>query len=342
MISPVATQPSNDSIDRPATNAIAVDLPMPVTGVRRRQRRAALQRRLRRRWSQRAGFTLLELLVALGLFLVIAFLTAAVVDVQREGLVTVMQGTRARRIAAQAVDIVGAQLRGAVASDISIATDTAVEFQLPLAEGVVCQMPSGPVVLLPPLGRAGEGARTRWRAMPEADDAALFLDPSDTTTGAWRRATIVAAALRYDPALCPATAGVAMAYTTPDMASEPRLELLLDALPAGVVAGSLVRVERRLRLVNYRASDGSGQLGLRRCPADTAAPCAGLQPAVGPLRTPAALPENAGFRFNYLDSAGVDVGTGNLSRIAIVHVVARAPRQGGDEVAEAWLALRGR
>lgn len=335
-------QPGNDSSDSPAWNLATVDVPTPGITAYRRHRRAALRLRLRRRWSQRAGYTILELLVALGLFLVIAFLTAAVVDVQHEGLVAVMQGTRARRTAAQAVDVVAAQLRGASPSDITIASDTAIDFQLPLAEGVVCQAPSGPLVLLPPLGRAGEGARTRWRAMPEADDAALFLDPTDVTSAAWRRATVIAVTLRHDPTLCPATAGLAMAYTTPDMAGEPRLELSLDALPAGVVAGTLVRIQRRLRLVTYRSSDGSGQLGLRRCPADTAAPCASVQPAVGPLRPPSALPENTGFRFTYLDSAGADLGAADPSEIAIVHVLARAPRRGGNEVAEAWLALRGR
>src|SRR5690606_29005992 len=138
-----------------------------------------------------------------------------------------------------------------------------VEFQLAVAEGVVCEPPSGPTVILPPLGRAGEGARTRWRAMPEADDATLFLDPADDTQGSWRRATVVAATLRHDPALCPPAAGLTTGYTTADMAGEPRLELRLDALPAGVVAGTVVRVQRRLRLVSYRAADGTGQLGVR-------------------------------------------------------------------------------
>ncbi len=337
-----SSQPGTNAGESTAKNPTAVDVSTSRIGARRRQRRAALRGRLRRRWSQRAGYTILELLVALGLFLVIAFLTAAVVDVQREGLVTTMQRARGRRTAAQAVDVVAAQLRGASPSDISIASDTAIDFQLPLAEGVVCEAPSGPLVVLPPLGRAGEGARTRWRAMPEPDDAALFLNPADVTPGAWRRATVIAATLRHDPTLCPATAGLATAYTTPDMAGEPRLELTLDALPAGVVAGTLVRVQRRIRLVNYRAADGSGQLGLRRCPADTAAPCASVQPAVGPLRPPAALAESTGFRFTYLDSAGADLGAADPSHIAIVHVVARAPRRGGNEVAEAWLALRGR
>ncbi len=326
----------------PAKHPTAADLPTPVMRSRRRKRQAALRLRLRRRWSQRAGYTLIELLVVLGLFVLIAFLTAAVVDVQRDGLVTVMQGASARRIAAQAVDVVGAQLRGASASDITIASDTAVELQLPLTEGVVCQTPSGSAVVLPPLGRAGEGGRTRWRAMPEADDAALFLDPTDVTAGAWRRATVVAATLRNDPMLCPAMPGPAMAYTTPDMEGEPRLELSLNALPAGVAAGTVVRVQRRVRLVTYRAADGSGQLGIRRCPADTAGQCTGVQPAVGPLRPPADQVQNTGFRFTYFDSTGTALGSGDPSEIAIVHLLARAPRRGGDEVAEAWLALRGR
>lgn len=326
----------------PAIGRATVHVPSPVVNARRRRHRAAQRRRLRRRWSQRAGFTILELLVALGLFLAIAFLTAAVVDVQRQGLVTTIQGARARRTAAQAVDVVAAQLRGAAASDITIASDTAIEFQLPLAEGVVCEAPSGSLVVLPPLGRAGAGSRTRWRAMPEADDAALFLDPTDLASGVWRRATIVAATLRNDPTLCRAPSGLTVGYTAPDMAGEPRLELSLDALPTGVVAGTVVRVQRRLRLVTYRSADGSGQLGLRRCPADSAVPCGGVQPAVGPLRPPAAREENAGFRFAYLDSAGVEVGAADPSRIAIVQVLARAPRLGGNEVARAWLALRGR
>lgn len=307
---------------------------------RRRCRRVWMLRRLRRRRSRRAGFTLLELLVALGLFLAVAFLTASVADVQRRALTTTMRNSRAQRTAAQAVDAVVAQLRGAAATDLTLAADTAVEFQLPVAEGVVCQAPTGPLVLLPPLGRAGEGARTRWRSMPEADDVALFLDPADRTPAAWRRARVVAAALRHGATLCPPPAGVTAGFTTPAMAGEPRLELQLDALPAGVAAGTVVRVQRRLRLVVYRAADGTGQLGVRRCPADLAAPCAAVQPAVGPLLAPSAVAANSGFQFVYQDSTGAAVGPTELARIAMVHLAAQAPRLDGHERVEAWLALR--
>lgn len=304
---------------------------------RRRYRRTLLRRRCRRRSSLRTGLTLLELLVALGLFLGIAFLTASVVDVQRRALTGTMQSARAQRTAAQAIDVVVAQLRGAAAADLTIASDTAVELLLPVAEGVVCDAPTGSLVLLPPLGRAGEGARTRWRTMPEADDVALFLDPTDPLPSAWRPTRVVAATLRHGPALCPPSAG----FTTAAMAGEPRLELQLDALPAGVEAGTLVRVQRRLRLVSYRAGDGTGQLGVRRCPADLAAPCAAVQPAVGPLLPPAALPAVGGLNFSYLDSTGTPVGPADVARIALVHLAARAPRRGGHETVEAWLALRG-
>lgn len=308
---------------------------------RRRCRRVWMLRRRRRRRSRRAGFTLLELVVALGLFLAVAFLTASISDVQRRALTTTMRNARAQRTAAQAVDAVSAQLRGVAPADITLAADTAVELQLAVAEGVVCQPPTGPLVLLPPLGRAGEGARTRWRAMPEADDAALFLDPGDRTPSAWRRARVVSAALRHGATLCPPPTGVTAGFIAPAMAGEPRLELQLDALPAGVVAGTVVRVQRRLRLVIYRAADGTGQLGVRRCPADLAAPCAAVQPAVGPLLTPSAVAANSGFHFVYQDSTGAAVGPAAPERIAMIHLAAQAPRPDGHERVEAWLALRG-
>ncbi|MHB1224413.1 MAG: hypothetical protein ACYC2G_10280 [Gemmatimonadaceae bacterium] len=309
---------------------------------RRRRRRTAMLRRPRRRRTARVGFSILELLVALALFLGIAFLTASVVDVQRRALGSTIGNARARRTAAQAVDVVVAQLRGAAAADLTLAADSAVELFLPIAEGVVCQEPAGPVVLLPPLGHAGDGARTRWRVMPDADDRALFLDPAGRTPAAWRGIRIAAAALRADPTLCPPSVGPDIGYTTADMSGEPRLELQLDALPAGVAAGTVVRVQRRLRLVLYRAADGSGQLGVRRCPADPAVPCAAVQPAVGPLLPPATLPSAAGLRFTYLDRAGNAVAPGDLASIALVHLSSSATPPTGDDTTtvEAWLALR--
>lgn len=300
-------------------------------------------RRLRRRAAARRGFTLIELLVALALFLGVTFLAASVVDVQSRALLTTTEHARTQRTAAQAVDVVLAQLRGASAADLTFVADSAVELFLPIAEGVVCQAPSGPTVLLPPLGRAGQGARTRWRVLPDADDRALFLDPVGRTPAAWRESRIVAAALRSDPTLCPPAAGLEATYTTADMSGEPRLELRLDALPAGVGAGTLVRVQRRLRLLLYRAADGTGQLGVRGCPADIAAPCATVQPAVGPLLPPAVLPAMAGLRFAYLDRAGNPVAPADLASIALVHLSASATRPTGDDTTtvEAWLALRG-
>lgn len=285
---------------------------------------------------------MLELLVALVLFLGITFLTASVVDVQRRALRDATGNARAQRTAAQAVEAVVAQLRGAAAVDLTLAADSAVELYLPVAEGVVCQPPTGPIVLLPPLGRAGQGARTRWRVIPDADDRAIFLDPAGRTPAAWRAARVAAVALRADPTLCPPAAGTEIGYTTADMSAEPRLELQLDALPAGVGAGAVVRVQRRLRLVLYRAADGTGQLGVHRCPADPGAPCAAVQPAVGPLLPPAALPAASGLRFSYLDRAGNPAAPGDLASIALVHLSASAARATGDDTTavEAWLALR--
>lgn len=288
--------------------------------------------------AHRPGFTLLELLVAVVVFGIVGALTMSITVVQERGASAVLAGTRASRTATEALELVTGELRGSSAADLVAVTDTSLDLYVVVAEGVVCGRPDARLVALPPLGRAGEGVRTRWRTTPRDGDLALFLDPDTVGALAWRDAAITSVSASHDPALCPASEGYAAGT-----AGEPRLLLELAGTPAGVGEGTVVRVQRRIRMVLYRAGDGSGQLGFRPCPAAPAAPCDAVQPAAGPLLGPARDPARGGLQFTLRDSAAAELDPAELGRAALVHVVARAPLArvaGGSARAEGWIALR--
>lgn len=288
--------------------------------------------------SNRRGFTLVELLVAVAIFGVVGALTIATTIVQERAASSTLARTRATRTAAEALDIVGAELAGTSAVDLVSVTDSSLEAYTPVAEGVVCAWPSARVVALPPPGGAGEGARTRWRTMPREGDIALFLDADTSDAMAWRDATVTSTSLSHDPTLCPPSEG----YTA-GMDGEPRLLLELDAMPAGVGEGTIVRVQRRERLVLYRPSGGGGQLGVRPCPPDRSQPCGAVQPVAGPLLPPSGDPAASGLRFTLLDSALAPLAPSELARAAFLRLVARASRQpsrAGRVEMDASLSLR--
>ena len=259
-------------------------------------------------------------MVALVLFLVVGTLVATVADTQRRLMVAAVGQARSGRVVTHALGIIMAQLRAAPAQDISIATDSVLELQLPVAEGVVCEPPVGSTVVLAPAGAPGEGAMTRWRQHPDSADVAYLLDAGTDTVATWVPAAIAAVALLVDDARCDAAAG----YAPPSATGRARVQLQLAALPVGVHMGTLLRVQRRLRLSIYRAGDGTGQLGIRRCPAAAAGACSGVQPAAGPLAPPGSV-TGQGVHFTYRDSGGVPLTTPLPAAIAQVDITARAP-----------------
>ena len=257
--------------------------------------------------------------MALALFLLVGTLVSSVADSQRRLMLTTVSRGRAVRVLSQALAISVAQLRAAPARDISIATDSVLELQLPVAEGVVCETPIGTSVVLAPAGAPGEGAMTRWRQLPDSADVAYLLDAGTDTVATWQATAISGVALLADDTRCDAAAG----YAPPATAGRPRLQLQLAALPAGTRMGTLVRVQRRLRLSVYRAGDGTGQLGIRRCPAAVGGACSGVQPAAGPLVPPGAA--GTGLRFLYRDSAGAPLAAPAPADIALIDLILRAP-----------------
>jgi len=288
--------------------------------------------------NHRRGFTLIELLVAVVIFGVVGALTISTTVVQERVASAILQRTHATRTATEALEIVAADLRGSSSDDLVVVTDSSLDAYTPVAEGVVCAWPSALVVALPPLGSVGEGTRTRWRSMPREGDVALFLDPDTSDVMAWREAVINSVSLSSDPTLCPSSDGYAAGTD-----GEPRLVLELDGMPARVGEGTMVRIQRRERLVLYRPSDGGGQLGVRLCPPRRDEPCGAVQPAAGPLLPPASDTAMAGFHFAVLDSSLAPLPPSDISRAALLHIVARTsrpPSRAGLVAVDGWLSLR--
>ncbi|MHB1265053.1 MAG: PulJ/GspJ family protein [Gemmatimonadaceae bacterium] len=108
----------------------------------------------------------------------------------------------------------------------------------------------------------------------------------------------------------------------------PRLVLTVGGvatLPAGIAAGTPLRITRRVRWSLYRASDRRWWLGWREQSAGSGA-LAAVQPVVGPLRGYSADSTRSGAAFHYYDAAGVALAPGlaDTRAVARIRVVLRA------------------
>lgn len=236
---------------------------------------------------RRRGFTLVELLVALGLALVV--LGAATGSLLR-------QQRSSRRLASLSDDDV--QLRAATAllagelvtldpstGDLAAgeASDTAIQIRAAIAVSLACVQEVGAATLLPSIG--GEVPLGGVASLPRPGDSLWWL-----TDSVWVARRIAA------------VAAVSATCTSPVVASGQTTRVILtsgDTIDAGVP----LRVTRPARYAYYRASDGSWSLGYREW-SEATQRFAPPQPAVGSL-----LQRGGGRRsgFRYFDARGAEL-----------------------------------
>ena len=268
---------------------------------------------------RRAGFTLVELLVAIVLFGVVGgTLLSLVARAQRAAgrLAARVEARRATRDAAAA--LTGA-LRGLAprAGDLLLMDARAVELRATVAFSVICAIDDArsTLVIAPPV--ASGPALASWLAEPRIADTVLVWGEGpaaagDTTADAAPRWT--AAVLAADPAggaSCSPDAGLGDAAPS-DGAVTLRVT---PPLSADVSLGAPIRVVRRTRFALYRAGDGQWYLGASDCVPARAVPCATIQPVSGPY-------PSDGVALQYLDGAGAT--TTDPARVARIEIVVRA------------------
>jgi prepilin-type N-terminal cleavage/methylation domain-containing protein len=275
----------------------------------------------------RLGVTLVELVVALTLFGVVATLTLSVLRSQQRFHVGALQIIDTKRSVHQAVDLLYGDLRAASGADIYALSDSSIAFRAAHGASAVCALDSTRTVATLPA--RGSGIST-FLSMPRAGDSLLVFDPGDSATAdddRWRAHVLTA-----DPGgdICPLRP-FGLAAHAADVARGIGLAIA-PPLTANVLVGSPVRFFRPTAYVLYRSSGAEWMLGYSTCAAGT---CRVRQPLSGPY-LPFASGGAGGIALRYFDAEGIP--TNDRSRVARVDVVARARSASVLELAH----LRGR
>lgn len=242
--------------------------------------------------SPRRGMTLVELQVAMlvGGLICVAGVTALLH--LRRAVDAVVREETAERRGAEAISVVealGRHLRHPV-----IIGDTAVQGELRIAVGVVCQGTSAWVALAPAVAGSLE-AMTFLADLPVAGDRLEFVAVvRDSAEAGWHSFPVVEADLISSQEGC----GVGNPYVASELGARSVVRVTHDLRLAPVGAGAPVEIYRVVRVVLYRAPDAGWVIGLRQC-ADRQ--CGPAQPIVGPVRSP----REGGLRFHRTESEGL-------------------------------------
>lgn len=236
----------------------------------------------------RRGYLLVEALCALALAGVLVVACASAVLTARRATASAEVRARAERAGTEALQVVAGLLRDA--DSVRLLADTAVEFELRIAEGVICARDAGSVTFPPAAAASGLFSAVQ---PPEPGDL-LRTALLDGTGGVleWTAAPIDSVTVRSGGAACGAP-GVWVS-----VADQGRPSVRAVAAVSGAISpGSPARVGRRGRVAIYESA-GEWMVGWRRC-ANGA--CGVVQPLAGPVRRPS----EGGFQV-------VDLGGGTL------------------------------
>jgi prepilin-type N-terminal cleavage/methylation domain-containing protein len=267
---------------------------------------------------KRAGMSLAELLVALSLGGIVLAVAASSMLRQQRG-VRWIEGLSGAELQVRPVSSALADELSqldASAGDIAPAqaSDSSLQLRAVVAASLTCDSAAA-LTLLP--DAASEPPMVGGMGSPAVGDSVwLYLGQPL----GWRARTVVG------------VTRTTTACAVPTSAAGPTVRLLLDA-PAGVSAGTPVRITRWERWVVYRAGDGRWYVGLRDYSPATSRFLA-AQPVAGPFLRAVRSGARTGFR--YFDASGspLDPDGTNEGRIARVRITALSvvPAAGADTV----------
>jgi prepilin-type N-terminal cleavage/methylation domain-containing protein len=265
---------------------------------------------------RRPGVTLVELVVALTLFSLVATIMLTILREQQRFHTGALEIIDTRRSAHQAIDLLYGELRAISSADIYSISDSAITFRTTIGSSHLCAIDSGRVsIALPSTRTARVAALTTFLALPRAGDSVLVYDPGEVPEpddDHWHPHVVLG-----DPGggACPGRPhGLASNATE---ASGIAFQLA-PPLAATVAVGSPLRFFRPASYSLYRGSGTTWMLGYSSCAAGT---CTVRQPLSGPYR-PFASGGGGGVAFAYFDAQGAPTSDG--SRVSRIDVVARA------------------
>lgn len=267
--------------------------------------------------STRRGFTLVELLLAIVLFSIIATATVRIIVNQQRFYAGSADMMAMRGSLRDANVMLPTDLRGIASAggDILAMSDSALDFRLPIGMGVVCSIAAGRLAfVIPPTTLASQSALTTYISTPTTGDFVYVYDDGATSLvsdDSWQQTTLAAA-----PAI-----GSCPTYTSSATEAATAITITVtNALNATVVPGAVVRFYRRAKYKFFQpTAGGAWYLGYYDCPGGV---CGTLQTIAGPYLAYSTTASATGLRFIYRDSLGAVTAT--PANVARIDVVARA------------------
>jgi hypothetical protein len=248
----------------------------------------------------RPGYLLAEALCALALAGLLAAAAAMLLSGARRSLHASERRDRADRAERETLAILRESLAGA--DGIILRGDTAVDFDLLIGTGIVCDRETAAIVLPPPTVRSGLPLTVVTQPLGPEDVVAIRTSAITDDEEVWWIGVVDSAQVRPLPGVCDPASGWRSAADE----DAPLVRLTLrDPLPPDAEVGAPVRLGRRGRFTLYHAGGGDWMLGWRRCHPWLDL-CGAVQPIAGPLRPPSA----GGLR---LEWAGNPVGLAVLA-----------------------------
>lgn len=272
--------------------------------------------------SRRAGFTLVELMVAL---LITGFITAALFQLlSGQSRMVAVQGAKqeAQQNVRGALEIVSSELRSAIPGALLRADDQAVTFMQPRAWGVVCQVSLNTVTAVFPVTGALDG----W-TVAAANGVLINQEPDPMQAPVWApdpqqpllRAQITGVQQLASPATAPCDgmkadgSAVAVRITT-----------------SGALVGAVGNLVVTYTLTHYDVGqDDDGNWWLQRSNGLSASGTFNQQPLAGPLEAdlfgftyfgtdpvnPIAAPGTNGTGLEAIRAVGVQVVSGSIQEV---------------------------
>ncbi len=250
-----------------------------------------MQLTMHRAPSRRAGFTLIELVIAMVLMSLVGGAIVKLLLQQQRFYNSTTDLIQTRQQIRQAAAMLPSDLRGisSVGGDISSMSDSALEFRSAFGGSVVCVNAGGTLSTVPRVLASG-ATMTNWITTPVTTNA---VNGCPTATGLTRAGDITAA--------------------------NPSLQLALTpAAPTTIAVGAAIRFFHHVRYRIYRETDNQWYLGFFNCQYGRVPVCNTTQPIAGPFQ-PYANNGTSGVQFAYYDVNGaVTADPRQVARISLV------------------------
>ena len=263
-----------------------------------------------------AGVTLVELVVALTLFGLVATIMLTLLRGQQRFYTGSLEIIDTKRSTRQAIDLLYGELRAASSADVYSLSDSSIAFRTMIGASHLCAIDSVRTsITLPSTQTTRAAPLSTFLTWPRAGDSVLIFDPGHAAEPDDDR---------WQPHVLLTPAGGRVCPPRPfGLAGDAREAngIAFDVAPPVVTTtavGAPLRFFRPATYSLYRGSGATWMLGYSSCPAGA---CTARQPLSGPY-LPFASGGAGGLSFSYFAADGAL--TGDRAHVARVDVVARA------------------